>query len=78
MKANCSKEEIEKLLSSDICTKEVREEEEKGYMEGVNGVPYFIVDGKDVINGAVPKEEMKEVLLKALNKTPLSLLISLF
>ena len=67
MKANCSKEEIEKLLSSDICTKEVREEEEKGYMEGVHGVPYFIVDGKDVINGAVSKEEMKEVLLKALN-----------
>ena len=68
MKVNCSKEEIEKLLSSDICTKEVREEEEKGYMEGVHGVPYFIVDGKDVINGAVSKEEMKEVLLKALNK----------
>ena len=31
MKVNCSKEEIEKLLSSYICTKEVREEEEKGY-----------------------------------------------
>ena len=37
-------------------------------MEGVHGVPYFIVDGKEVINGAVPKEEMKEVLLKVLKR----------
>jgi predicted DsbA family dithiol-disulfide isomerase len=68
MKAECTKEEIEKLLSSNICTKEVREDEEKGYIEGVHGVPYFIVDGTEVINGAVPKEEMKEILLKVLNK----------
>ena len=68
MKAGCSKEEIEKLLAGDECSKEVRKDEEDGYMEGVHGVPYFIIDGKEVINGAVPKEEMKEVLLKVLNK----------
>ena len=72
MKAECTKEEIEKLLSSDICTKEVRDDEQKGSDEGVEGVPYFIVDGTEVINGAVPKEEMKRVLMKVLNKKNIS------
>jgi predicted DsbA family dithiol-disulfide isomerase len=67
IKAGCTKEEIEKLLTSDICTKEVRKDEEAGYKEDVHGVPYFVIDGKEVINGAVPKEEMEEVLLKVLN-----------
>ena len=60
-----SKEELEKFLASDQFTKEVRNDEEAGYKEGVYGVPYFIIN-KEVINGAVPKEEMQEVLLKAL------------
>ena len=67
-KAGCTKEEIIKLLEGDECTKEVRQDEEDGYKEGVHGVPYFIIGGKEVINGAVPKEEMKEVLLKVLNE----------
>ena len=71
VKAGCTKEEIEKLLAGDEWTKEVRKDEENGYIEGVNGVPYFVVDGKEIINGAVPKEEMKEVLLKVLNKNNL-------
>ena len=55
-------------MEGDECTKEVRQDEEDGYKEGVHGVPYFIIGGKEVINGAVPKEEMKEVLLKVLNE----------
>ncbi len=43
----------------------MRKDEEDGYEEGVNGVPYFIINN-EVINGAVPKGEMKEVLLRAL------------
>ena len=68
MEIGLTKEEIEKLLNSDDFTKEVREDEQKGYLEGVHGVPYFIINGTEVINGAVPKEEMKETLLKVLNK----------
>ena len=67
MKVGCTKEELEKMMNSDQCSKEVREDEENGYSEGVNGVPYFIING-EVINGAVSKEEMKDVLLRALNK----------
>ena len=65
IQVGCSKEELEKFLASDEFTKEVRNDEEAGYKEGVHGVPYFIIN-KEVINGAVPKEEMQEVLLKAL------------
>ena len=65
----CSQEEIQKLLAGDDFSKEVRKDEEAGYEEGVHGVPYFMVDGKEVINGCVSKAEMKEVLLKAINKT---------
>lgn len=68
IKIGCSKEEIEKLLAGDDFSKEVRKDEEAGYEEGVHGVPYFMVDGKEVINGCVSKGEMKEILLKALNK----------
>ena len=63
--AGCIKEEVEKLLASNEFTKEVRQDEEAGYSEGVHGVPYFIINN-EVINGAVPKEEMKEVLLRVL------------
>ena len=65
----CSQEEIQKLLAGDDFSKEVRKDEEAGYEEGVHGVPYFMVDGKEVINGCASKAEMKEVLLKAINKT---------
>ena len=69
-KVGCSKEELEKFLSTDQFSKEVRQDEEDGYAEGVHGVPYFMINyfkfNKEIINGAAPKEEMKEVLLRAL------------
>ena len=69
-KVGCTKEELEKFLASDQFSKEVRTDEEDGYAEGVHGVPYFMINyfkfNKEVINGAAPKEEMKEVLLRAL------------
>ena len=67
MKVGCTKEELEKLMNSDQYSKEVREDEENAYSEGVNCVPYCMING-EVINGAVSKEEMKDVLLRALNK----------
>ena len=66
MKVGLTKEEIEKLLNSDDFSKEVREDEDNAYAEGVQGVPYFMV-GNEVINGAASKESMKNTLLKVLN-----------
>ena len=67
IQAGCNREELEKFFSSDQFTKEVLEDEEAGYKEGVHGVPYFMIN-KEIIYGALPKEEMKEVLLRVLKK----------
>ena len=69
VEVGCSKEEIEKLFAGKEFYEEVRKDEEDGYEEGVHGVPYFIIEGKngkEIINGCVSKTEMKEKLLKAL------------
>ena len=63
----CTKEEIEKLLDNDDFGKEVRKDEEDGYIEGVHGVPYFIIGNQYIINGVEGKEIMKKKLINALN-----------
>ena len=68
LQVNCTKEEIEELFNGNDFIKEVRKDEEDGYIEGVHGVPYFIIGGEFVINDAEPKENMESKLLKALNK----------
>ena len=72
MEIGLTKEEIEKLLNSDDFSKEVRDDEEKGYLEGIHGVPYFVINDTEVINGAASKNEMKEILLKVLSKNNVS------
>ena len=68
LQVDCTKEEIEELFNGNDFIKEVRKDEEDGYIEGVHGVPYFIIGGEFIINGAEPKENMESKLLKALNK----------
>ena len=68
MQVGCTKDELEKFLANDDFSKEVRMDEEDGYAEGLHGVPYFMVNEKEVIDGCASKEEMKSVLLKVLNK----------
>jgi predicted DsbA family dithiol-disulfide isomerase len=68
MKVGMTKEGIEKLFNSEDFGKEVREDEEKGYLEGVHGVPYFIINRSQVINEAVSKDVMKKTLLNVLNE----------
>ena len=68
IQVGCTKEELEKLIAGDEFTKEVREDEEKAYAEGIHAVPYFKINDKEVISGCASKEEMKRVLLKILNE----------
>ena len=68
MQVGYTKDELEKFLANDDFSKEVRMDEEDGYAEGLHGVPYFMVNEKEVIDGCASKEEMKSVLLKVLNK----------
>ena len=68
MQVGCSKEELEKLMSNDDFSEEVRDDEEDGDAQGLHGIPYFLVNEREVIDGCASKEEMKSILLKVLNK----------
>ena len=68
MQVGCSKEELEQLMTGDKFTKEVREDEDKAYAEGIHAVPYFKINDKEIISGCASKEEMKRILLKILSE----------
>jgi predicted DsbA family dithiol-disulfide isomerase len=48
--------EVERVLSSDAFAKEVREDEARAIGLGIQGVPFFLIDGKYGISGAQPVE----------------------
>ena len=68
MQVGCKKEEIEQFLIGDKFTKEVRDDEENAYAQGIHSVPYFKINDKEIINGCASKEEMKNILLKILTE----------
>lgn len=61
------KEKALAILESSDFSEEVRKEESEGYNRGVNGVPYFLFDGKDAVSGAQPVETLVKVI-NGLNK----------
>lgn len=50
------------LLDSDEYANEVRIDELIARQNGISAVPFFIIDGKYAVPGALPVEQMKEVL----------------
>lgn len=58
--------EVRKVLESDDFGMEVRLDEREAYRYGVSGVPFFVLGGKDTIPGALPVENMKQVLQQLL------------
>ena len=68
MQVGCTKEEIEQLMIGDKFTKEVRDDEENAYAQGIHSVPYFKINDKEIISGCASKEEMKNILLKILTE----------
>ena len=57
-------EEARAVLISDDYAEEVRADERRARMFGVNGVPFFAIDEKYGISGAQPTEVFSEVLEK--------------
>lgn len=56
------KVKVERLLNSDLYTKEVRSDEDKARELGISGVPYFIFNNKVSISGAQPVEQFIKVI----------------
>lgn len=59
-----NKEDAERILKSSDYSAEVRREESDAYNIGVTGVPYFLFDEKEKVNGAQPVEAFVQVINK--------------
>lgn len=59
------RKESEDLLDGDMYSKEVRRDEQKAYYLGISAVPFFVINKKYGIPGAVETSQMKKVLMKA-------------
>jgi predicted DsbA family dithiol-disulfide isomerase len=66
--AGLDRAEVEDLLSSDRGAGEVRLEEERGRRIGINGVPFFFIDGRVVLSGAHEPEIIVGAMEKAMHR----------
>lgn len=66
VEAGLNQDEIKDLLDSDKFSQEVRNEELIAQQNRIHSVPFFIIDEKYAVPGALPVEQMKEVLTKAM------------
>jgi len=64
--AGLEEDAVRALLASDEYADAVRADEETAHRYGVTGVPFFVIDGKVAIPGAMEKEQLVGVLEKIL------------
>ncbi|MBQ9349378.1 MAG: DsbA family oxidoreductase [Oscillibacter sp.] len=57
--------EVRDFLKSDRYADEVRLDEREAQRYGISAVPYFVVNGRYAVPGAMPVEELERVLKKA-------------
>nr|WP_286170752.1 DsbA family oxidoreductase [Bacillus sp. NTK071] len=57
--------DIKRMLGTDEFSKEVRNDEAMGSQLGIQGVPFFVFDGKYAVSGAQPVEMFEQALAKA-------------
>jgi predicted DsbA family dithiol-disulfide isomerase len=62
--AGLPEEEVRAVLMSDRYAEEVRADESEARELGINGVPFFVFDGRLAVSGAQPAD----LLLKALQQ----------
>ena len=56
--------DVEALLASDAHARDVREDEAAAHAVGVQGVPFFVFDGRYAVSGAQPVDAFVQVLRK--------------
>ena len=70
--AGLDPEEARKVLESDAFAEEVRTDEMASRALGVTGVPFFLIDGKTAIPGAMSEDAFKHTIKKALDSQTVS------
>lgn len=66
VKNGLDENKVEKVLNSNEFESDVRKDETQARIIGVQGVPYFLIDGKITLNGAQNVETFKSVLKEAM------------
>ena len=57
---------VERVLTTQACAAEVRQDEREAKMRGIRVVPYFVLGGKTVVPGCVSVERFEELLREEL------------
>ena len=65
LEVGLTEDEVRDVLDSDLFAKEVLDEEREAHMLGVRAVPFFVINGKYGIPGAVDIDDMKRILAQA-------------
>ena len=65
LEVGLTEDEVSEVLGGDLYAREVLDEENEAHMLGIRAVPFFVVNGKYGISGAIDIRDMKEVLSKA-------------
>lgn len=60
--AGLDRREIERALDDDTCADAVRNDERQAALMGIQGVPFFLIDGKIALSGAQPAGQLLAAL----------------
>lgn len=71
--AGIKEEDVRRVLQTDLYVDSVINDERIAESYGVRGVPYFLINGKIAVPGAISVEEFKELLLSLLKEKETSL-----
>jgi predicted DsbA family dithiol-disulfide isomerase len=66
--AGMVRSEVEGFLASDEGSGEVRLEEERGRRLGIDGVPFFLIDGRVALSGAQEPEVIAEAITRGVQR----------
>ncbi|ABR74681.1 DsbA family oxidoreductase [Actinobacillus succinogenes] len=66
--AGINREQVENLLNSDRFAQSARNDEHQARQIGIQGVPFFVIDGKIGLSGAQPADYMLQALNQAWNE----------
>jgi len=62
------KKEVENVLESDLYNKEVLEDEQEAYLNGIHAVPFYVIDNKYSIPGALSYNDFKNILSQVMEE----------
>ncbi len=65
LEVGLTEDEVSEVLGGDLYAREVLDEENEAHMLGIRAVPFFVINGKYGISGAIDIRDMKEILSKA-------------